>query len=363
MASKSTDVRPKITLACAGVQGTQLHHQEEPAQRPRPHGAEEVLPALQRAHRCTARPADPLASAAGPLTEGRRWHGPGPRGSHLRADAGVRGRQREDPPVRDRHRRRQPRLPRRRRGAGPRLPGLVAPPTFVFLVTLAASQAAISDPGLGLDYSRVVHGDQRFSYTRPLVAGDRIRTTATLDALRSVAATHGHAPGARSTDESGEPVVATWSTLVARGTAARRPGDALDDAVAVGDDAPAAACAPRRVDLVRYAGASDDFNPIHWNERIATSVGLPDVIAHGMLTMATAARIVTDWAGDPAAVLEYGVRSPAGGRARRRRGRDRGGHGHRHREARRPAGRASTSSPPSRARRCSARRRPSSSSP
>ncbi len=60
--------------------------------------------------------------------------------------------------------------------------------------------------------------------------------------------------------------------------------------------------------LVRYAGASGDFNVIHWNQRIARSVGLPDVIAHGMLTMATAARLVTDWAGDPGAVVEYGVR-------------------------------------------------------
>ena len=63
-----------------------------------------------------------------------------------------------------------------------------------------------------------------------------------------------------------------------------------------------------RADLVRYAGASGDFNPIHWNERFAKSVGLPDVIAHGMFTMATAIRVVTDWAGDPGAVLEYGVR-------------------------------------------------------
>lgn len=63
-----------------------------------------------------------------------------------------------------------------------------------------------------------------------------------------------------------------------------------------------------RADLVRYAGASGDFNPIHWNERIATRVGLPNVIAHGMVTMALAARVVTDWAGDPAAVEEYGVR-------------------------------------------------------
>ena len=64
----------------------------------------------------------------------------------------------------------------------------------------------------------------------------------------------------------------------------------------------------QRVNLVMYAGASGDFNVIHWNERIATGVGLPNVIAHGMFTMAEAGRVVTDWAGDPAAVVEYGVR-------------------------------------------------------
>jgi acyl dehydratase len=63
-----------------------------------------------------------------------------------------------------------------------------------------------------------------------------------------------------------------------------------------------------RADLVRYAGASGDFNPIHWSDRVAGAVGLPGVIAHGMLTMALAARLLTDWTGDPAAVVEYGVR-------------------------------------------------------
>jgi len=66
-----------------------------------------------------------------------------------------------------------------------------------------------------------------------------------------------------------------------------------------------------RRDLVRYAGASGDFNVIHWNERVAKSVGLPNVIAHGMLTMALAGRFVTEWAGDPGAVTEYGVRFSA----------------------------------------------------
>jgi len=66
-----------------------------------------------------------------------------------------------------------------------------------------------------------------------------------------------------------------------------------------------------RADLVRYCGASGDFNVIHWNERIAKAVGLPDVIAHGMFTMALAGRFLTEWAGDPAAVTGYGVRFSA----------------------------------------------------
>ena len=78
--------------------------------------------------------------------------------------------------------------------------------------------------------------------------------------------------------------------------------------VAVGTSLPAQSFPVTRDHLVRYAGASGDFNPIHWNERFATSVGLPDVIAHGMFTMAEAARVVTDWTGDPGALKEFSVR-------------------------------------------------------
>lgn len=63
-----------------------------------------------------------------------------------------------------------------------------------------------------------------------------------------------------------------------------------------------------RQDLVRYAGASGDFNPIHWNDRFAREVELPGVIAHGMFTMGSAVQLVTDWAGDPAAVVDYQTR-------------------------------------------------------
>ncbi|WP_141580530.1 MaoC family dehydratase [Actinomadura sp. WMMA1423] len=78
--------------------------------------------------------------------------------------------------------------------------------------------------------------------------------------------------------------------------------------VEVGTEIPAQSYAIDRANLVMYAGASGDFNPIHWRESVAKAVGLPDVIAHGMYTMAQGGRFVTDWAGDPGAVVDYGVR-------------------------------------------------------
>ncbi|MFV0451472.1 MAG: MaoC/PaaZ C-terminal domain-containing protein [Propioniciclava sp.] len=78
--------------------------------------------------------------------------------------------------------------------------------------------------------------------------------------------------------------------------------------VEIGQELPALALRFTRADLVRYAGASGDFNPIHWSDRAAAALGQPSVIAHGLLTMGRALRIVTDWAGDPGRVLSYGVR-------------------------------------------------------
>ncbi|NYI05883.1 MaoC family dehydratase [Allostreptomyces psammosilenae] len=80
------------------------------------------------------------------------------------------------------------------------------------------------------------------------------------------------------------------------------------DDVEVGTELPTVTVRVRRETLVRYAGAGGDFNPIHWNERFARAVGLPNVIAHGMFTMASAIRVVTDWVGDPGALAEYSVR-------------------------------------------------------
>jgi acyl dehydratase len=75
-----------------------------------------------------------------------------------------------------------------------------------------------------------------------------------------------------------------------------------------GEELPALEVRLTRDQLVRYAGAALDFNPIHWNEQFAKEVGLPDVIAHGMLTMAVAGRVVTDWLGDPGRLIDFSAR-------------------------------------------------------
>lgn len=80
---------------------------------------------------------------------------------------------------------------------------------------------------------------------------------------------------------------------------------------AVGEQLPGRTIHLDRATLVRYAGASGDFNTIHWDEQTATSVGLPDVIAHGMLTMGSAVQVVVDWVGDAGRVTNYSVRFSA----------------------------------------------------
>ena len=169
---------------------------------------------------------------------------------------------------------------------------------------MRASHQVISDPALGVDYSRVVHGEQRFVHTRPIRAGDALQVVVSVENIRSAAGNDIISTKSAVTTVDGEPVTTAYSMIVVRGPA----GMITYDDVAVGQELPAQSFPIGRADLVRYAGASGDFNPIHWNERFATSVGLPNVIAHGMYTMAVVARVVTDWAGDPGAMVEYGVR-------------------------------------------------------
>jgi acyl dehydratase len=94
---------------------------------------------------------------------------------------------------------------------------VIAPPTFPFAITFKAAGDVIADPQLGLDFSRVVHGDQKFTYTRPVRAGDRLVVTSTIEAIKSLAGNDIIDVRGDVHDESGEHVVTAWTKLVARG--------------------------------------------------------------------------------------------------------------------------------------------------
>jgi acyl dehydratase len=95
-------------------------------------------------------------------------------------------------------------------------PDVIAPPTFVFTITFTAAGEVIQDPRLGLDYSRVVHGDQKFAYVRPVRAGDRLTVTSTIDSIRSMAGNDILDIRGEVHDEAGERVVTVVTKLVAR---------------------------------------------------------------------------------------------------------------------------------------------------
>ena len=96
-------------------------------------------------------------------------------------------------------------------------PDVIAPPTFPFVLTFKASRAVIDDPDLGIDYTRVVHGEQRFTYTRPIHAGDALTVTVTIDAIRSAGGHDMVTSRSEVHTTGGEHVVTAFSTLVVRG--------------------------------------------------------------------------------------------------------------------------------------------------
>jgi acyl dehydratase len=98
-------------------------------------------------------------------------------------------------------------------------PDVIAPPTFAIALTLEAANVVLGDPQVSLDYSRVVHGEQRFTHHRPIRAGDRLVATTTIEAVRSVAGNDMLTTRVDVATEAGEPVCSATSMLVARGTA------------------------------------------------------------------------------------------------------------------------------------------------
>ncbi|NLU66969.1 MaoC family dehydratase N-terminal domain-containing protein [Streptomyces sp. HNM0574] len=95
-------------------------------------------------------------------------------------------------------------------------PDVIAPPTFVFSISFKAAGQVVEDPQLGLDYSRVVHGDQKFAYTRPVRAGDRLSVVSTIEAIKSMAGNDILDVRGEVLDETGAHVVTAWTKLVAR---------------------------------------------------------------------------------------------------------------------------------------------------
>ena len=98
-------------------------------------------------------------------------------------------------------------------------PDVIAPPTFPIVLSMRAGAQVVFDPELGLDYSRVVHGEQRFVYARPVRAGDRLTVTVSVESIRSAAGNDLLTTRGDVSTVDGEPVLTAYSTLVARGTA------------------------------------------------------------------------------------------------------------------------------------------------
>lgn len=96
-------------------------------------------------------------------------------------------------------------------------PDLVAPPTFAMAVVARAQEAVLFDPDLGLDFSRVVHGDQAFTHHRPICAGDELQATVHIDAIRQLAGNDIITLRTELADPTGAPVSTAVSTLVSRG--------------------------------------------------------------------------------------------------------------------------------------------------
>lgn len=234
--------------------------------------------------------------------------------------------------------------------------GLVAPLTFTATLAMAANQKLLEEVVVG--YDTYVQTEEVFEQHRPIVVGDELRTDVELSSVRRVAGRDMITITNTFVDAAGETVHTMHTTVVgvtaeevdpaiteavqkvmvhdvdilsvedaakeyvktvrpegeqriADGGRTRMPGSLAFDSLSVGDQLPERHILLSRGDLVNYAGVAGDANPIHWDERIAKLAGLPDIIAHGMLTLGLGAGFVSAWSGDPGAISKYSVRLSA----------------------------------------------------
>jgi acyl dehydratase len=234
--------------------------------------------------------------------------------------------------------------------------GLVAPLTFTSVPGMTCNRRMFESVVVG--YDTYLQTEEVFEQHRPIVAGDELHIDVELTSVRSIAGRDLITVTNTFTDTAGERVHTLHTTVVgvtaedldpaiktavqnammhdvdfsgigtldteyhktvrpeggvriAEGGRTRTPGTPSFDDVKVGDELPAHHTRLSRGDLVNYAGVAGDANPIHWDEDIAKLAGLPDVIAHGMLTMGLGAGFASAWSGDPGAVTRYAVRLSA----------------------------------------------------
>lgn len=230
--------------------------------------------------------------------------------------------------------------------------GLVAPLTFTSTPGMACNRRMFESIVVG--YDTYLQTEEVFEQHRPIVDGDELHIDVELTSVRRTAGRDFITVTNTFTDADGERVHTLHTTVVgvtaedinpavkqavqnammhdvnildidgsdasyhrtvrpegevhiADGST-RTPGTASFDDLKVGDELPVHHTRLSRGDLVNYAGVAGDANPIHWDEEIAKLAGLPDVIAHGMLTMGLGAGFVSAWSGDPGAVTRYSVR-------------------------------------------------------
>jgi acyl dehydratase len=235
-------------------------------------------------------------------------------------------------------------------------PDLVAPLTFTSVPGMTCNRRMFESVVVG--YDTYVQTEEVFEQHRPIVAGDELHIDVELSSVRRVAGRDLITVTNTFTDPAGERVHTLHTTvvgvtaeevdpaiklvvqrammhdvnilgndgseaayqkavrpeaavLIAEAGMTRTPGTPSFDDVKVGDELPVHHARLSRGDLVNYSGVAGDANPIHWDEGIAKVAGLPDVIAHGMLTMGLGAAFATAWSGDPGAVTRYAVRLSA----------------------------------------------------
>lgn len=189
---------------------------------------------------------------------------------------------------------------------------VLAPPTFLNVIPYARVNP-FDSPEIGMDKGEGLHAEHRFIHHRPLRAGDRVMLRTTLAGIRE-------AGGRELLDLTGEAHTPDGELLSTIHQVALFPGErngaprrtpqpppprpaSFDE-----DRYPTRRYLVRQVDVLRYAGATGEYEPIHWSERAARAAGLPGVIAHGMFTMAKTAQALTSWFGNPGTVAELGVR-------------------------------------------------------